>query len=161
MWCPLTMQPPMFLWTLCDIDVGRLDKLQEDHRREVWERTRGFYYTFKSNRKGRTEVGEFRSLTKKCNAWGQALVYQGADDETKICLYFAMFKILCDTSFILVKTLISLCLRNLWWIHGVEKLCHPLLILYLICSFHINIQMCVLMLEFSLMNVYLQICHIS
>ena len=68
LWCPLTMQPPMFLWPLYDIDVDKFDKLQEDHRREVWERTKGFYYTFKSSRKGRTEVGEFISLTKKCNA---------------------------------------------------------------------------------------------
>ena len=68
LWCPLTMQPPMLLWPLYDIDANKLDKLQEDHRREVWERTRGFYYTFKSSRKGKTEVGELRSLTKKCNA---------------------------------------------------------------------------------------------
>ena len=68
LWCPLTMQPPMFLWPLYDINVDRLNRLQEDHRREVWERTKGFYYTFKSNRKGRTEVGELRSLTRKCNA---------------------------------------------------------------------------------------------
>ena len=68
LWCPLTMQPPMFLWPLYAIDVDKLDKLQKDHQREVWERTRGFYFTFKSSRKGRTEVGEFRSLTKKCNA---------------------------------------------------------------------------------------------
>ena len=27
LWCPLTMQPPMFLWPLYDIDVDRLDKL--------------------------------------------------------------------------------------------------------------------------------------
>ena len=30
-WCPLTMQSPMFLWPLYDINVDRLDKLQEDH----------------------------------------------------------------------------------------------------------------------------------
>ena len=68
LWCPLTMQTPMLLWPLYDIDAAKLDKLQEDHRREVWKRTRGFYYTFKSSRKGKTEVGELRSLTKKCNA---------------------------------------------------------------------------------------------
>ena len=31
LWCPLTMQPPMFLWPLYDINIDRLDKLQEDH----------------------------------------------------------------------------------------------------------------------------------
>ena len=63
------------MWPLHDFNVEKLDKLQEDNKREVWERTQGFYYTFKSNRKGRTKVGEFRSLTKKYNARGQALVY--------------------------------------------------------------------------------------
>jgi len=68
LWCPLTMQPPMLLWPLYDINVDRLEKLHKDHKREVWERTRGFYYTFKSNKKGRTKIGEFGSLTRKCNA---------------------------------------------------------------------------------------------
>ena len=68
MWCPLTMQPPMLMWPLYDINTDRLDKLQEDHRREVWERMGGFYYTFKSSRKGRIEIGDFRSLTRNCNA---------------------------------------------------------------------------------------------
>ena len=68
LWWPLTMQPPMFLWPLYDINVDRLNKLHKDHRKEVWERTKGFYYTFKSNRKGRIEIGEIRSLTRKCDA---------------------------------------------------------------------------------------------
>ena len=41
--CPLTMQPPMLMWPLYDINVDRLNKLQEENRREVWERTQGFY----------------------------------------------------------------------------------------------------------------------
>ena len=56
------------MWPLYDNNADRLDKLQEDNRREVWERTRGFYYTLKSKKKGRTEVGEFKSFTRKCNA---------------------------------------------------------------------------------------------
>ena len=62
------MQYPMLMWPSYDINAGKLDKLQEDRRREVWERIQGFYYTFKSSRKGRNEVGEFKSLTMKCNA---------------------------------------------------------------------------------------------
>ena len=62
------MQPSMLMWPLYDVNANRLDKLQQDNKREVWERTRGFYYTFRSSKSGRAEVREFRSLKMRYNA---------------------------------------------------------------------------------------------
>jgi hypothetical protein len=42
-----------------NINFERFDRFQKDHKKEVWERTGGFYYTFKSSRRGRIEVGDF------------------------------------------------------------------------------------------------------
>lgn len=68
LWMPLSFQPPTILWPLYDINTTILVHLQEEHRGDYVERTRGFYYTFKSGKKGKTIVSDFRSIAKKCNA---------------------------------------------------------------------------------------------
>jgi hypothetical protein len=40
----------------------------EAHLGEHWKRTRGFYYNFRSGKKGKTIVGDYRALAKKYNA---------------------------------------------------------------------------------------------
>ena len=65
LWIPLTFQPPTLLWPLYENNATKLDPLIEGHLGEHWRQTRGFYYTFKSGKKRKTIVGDFRATMKK------------------------------------------------------------------------------------------------
>lgn len=46
---------------------NRLDPLVEEHLGEHWIQTKGYFYTFKSGKHGKTIVGEFKAMAKKYN----------------------------------------------------------------------------------------------
>jgi hypothetical protein len=65
---PLGFQPPTLYWPIYANNAAKLDTVVEAHLGEHWKCSRGFYYNFKTGKKGKTTVGDFRALAKKYNA---------------------------------------------------------------------------------------------
>lgn len=68
LWLSLAFQPPTLLWPIYVNNAAKLDSLVEGHLGEHWRCTGGFYYNFRSGKKGKTIVGDFRTTAKKYNA---------------------------------------------------------------------------------------------
>ena len=64
---PLTFHPPTLLWPLYGNDATRPDPLVEERMGEHWKHTRGFFYTFRSGKKGKTIVEYFKAMARKYN----------------------------------------------------------------------------------------------
>ena len=67
LWMPMNFQLPTLLWPLYDNYATRLDPLVEEHLGEHWKCTRGLFYTFKSGKKGKTKMGNFKAMARKYN----------------------------------------------------------------------------------------------